>query len=252
MQRCAGATRQPVGALVEVHQQVTRRLAHPRTTGMRGDPDQMHSAALKLDDEQHVQPGQADRLHGQEITRQHAAGLRPQERRPAQPATPRRRPQPVAMQDPSHRRRRHPHAELAALPHDPYVAPPRVLPRHPHHQINNIRGQPLLASSDGRIRPATRHQLAMPPQQRPGRDQKDRPALPRQQLRQHGQHQPIGRLIARPCNLPADHHQLVAQHGYLHIPGIRRRTKANQAQNAPEDHERQHAEHHNGQPARRE
>ena len=49
-----------------------------------------------------------------------------------------RRPEVVAAQDPAHRRCRHPNAQLAALPHDPYIAPARVLPSHPHDQIDDI------------------------------------------------------------------------------------------------------------------
>jgi hypothetical protein len=61
--------------------------------------------------------------------------------------------------------------------------------------------------------------------------EEDRPAIPRQQLRQHGQHQPISRLVARPCNLPSDHHQLMAQHGDLYVLGVRRATQTDQAKN---------------------
>src|SRR6266498_1042055 len=50
----------------------------------------------------------------------------------------------------------------------------------------------------------------MTPQQRPRGDQKERHALPRHQLRQHGEHQPLSSLTARQYNLPVDHHQLVA------------------------------------------
>ena len=49
-----------------------------------------------------------------------------------------------------------------------------------------------------RIRPASGNQLAMPAQQRRGRNQEDRPTASPQQPRQHGQYHTIGRSVARP------------------------------------------------------
>jgi hypothetical protein len=214
-----------------------------------GDPDQVHPATLKLNNEQHIQPGQAHRLHGQEITREHPAGLRPQERRPARPATPGRRTEAVTPQDPAHRRGRHPHAELAALPYDPHVPPPRVLLRHPHHQVDDLGGQPLMSSTGTSAGPATRHQLPMPPQQRRGCNEKDRPAFPWQQPRQYRQHHSVGGCVLRPDDLAPHHHQLMAQYGNLYVLGVRRATQTSQAKNTPDDHERQRANDHDSQPA---
>jgi hypothetical protein len=56
---------------------------------------------------------------------------------------------------------------------------------------------PLSNSPDARTAPAAGHQLAMPPKQRRGRDQKVRPTPPRQQLRQRGQHHPVRGLRKR-------------------------------------------------------
>jgi hypothetical protein len=49
---------------------------------MSGDPDEMYPTPVELDHEQHVQPGQPDRLDSEEIAGQHATGLRAQERTP--------------------------------------------------------------------------------------------------------------------------------------------------------------------------
>jgi hypothetical protein len=84
----------------------------------------------------------------------------------------------------------------------------------------------------------------MPAQQRRGRDQKDRPTLPRQQLRQRSQHHPIRRRKARPRDLPAHHHQLMTQYRDLNVLGIGHRPQADQAHSAPKDQERQRANHH--------
>jgi hypothetical protein len=67
---------QPVGLLIKVHQQITRRLGNPRAGRMRGDAGQVDPTVIKLDHEQHVQAGQPDRLDGEEIAGEGPAGLR--------------------------------------------------------------------------------------------------------------------------------------------------------------------------------
>jgi hypothetical protein len=76
-----------------------------------GDPGHVYPTTL-----QHVQPGQPDRLHREEVTGESSRGLGTQERRPSRPAAPRRWPEPMPAQNSPHRRRRHPDTELAALP----------------------------------------------------------------------------------------------------------------------------------------
>jgi hypothetical protein len=63
---------------------------------MSGDPDQMHPATADLDNEEHIQPGQADRLDREEVACQHGTGLGTQERCPTWPVASRRRAEPVA------------------------------------------------------------------------------------------------------------------------------------------------------------
>jgi hypothetical protein len=66
---------EPIDPIVEVHQQVAGRLRHPLAGRVRGNAGQVHSPPIELDDEQHIQPGQPDRLHGQKVAGQHPAGL---------------------------------------------------------------------------------------------------------------------------------------------------------------------------------
>jgi hypothetical protein len=47
-----------------------------------GDAGQVHPAVFQLDEEQHVQAGQADGLDGEEVTGDRAGGLGAQELRP--------------------------------------------------------------------------------------------------------------------------------------------------------------------------
>jgi hypothetical protein len=66
---------QPMRLLVEVHQQVAGLLGRPSSGGVGGDPGQMHTPPLHLDDGQDVQPGRADGLDGEEVAGQQPAGL---------------------------------------------------------------------------------------------------------------------------------------------------------------------------------
>ena len=70
------------GALVEVHQQIPGRLGHPGAGRVGGDAGQVHPAVLEFDDEQDVQPGQPDRLDGEEVAGQRPGGLGAQKLRP--------------------------------------------------------------------------------------------------------------------------------------------------------------------------
>ena len=135
-----------------------------------------------------------------------------------------------------------------------WISPPRTSTRSTRapapsaRPVDDLRRQTRSNCSDTRISPAVRHQ----------------PAVPRSSVagvtRNTGQTgrgnsfawpAPTGRWgVARPCDLPAQHHQLVAQHGHLHVLSIWRRTQAHQTENTPNDHERHRANHHDRQLAR--
>jgi hypothetical protein len=84
----------------------------------------------------------------------------------------------------------------------------------------------------------------MPAQQSRGRDQKDRPAISRQQLRQSREDHPVRRAIPGPGHLPAQHRELVAQYHDLHVLRVRRGTQPDQPEHLPDDHEHQSAHHY--------
>jgi hypothetical protein len=96
-----------VYAVVEVHQEIAGLLRHPRAGGVGGDAGQMHPPALHLDDEQNVETGQADGLHGEEVTRQQPTSLRREELSPRRAAPARCRAEPVVAQDPANGGCRH-------------------------------------------------------------------------------------------------------------------------------------------------
>jgi len=155
---------EPVGPLAEVHQQVPGGLGDPLPGGVGGDAGQVRATAVELDDEQHVQPGQSDRLDGEEVTRKRAGGLGAQELGPSRSAAAGCRAEPVAVQQVAHRGRRHAHTELAAFAGDPDVAPTCILASQSQHQFDHlgIQAAPMLSAGVG---PAAADQLAVPAQQ---------------------------------------------------------------------------------------
>lgn len=62
---------EPVGLRAHLHQQLAGPLRDPGPGGVRGDAGQPHAAPVEFDDEQDVEPGQADGLDGEEVAGQH-------------------------------------------------------------------------------------------------------------------------------------------------------------------------------------
>jgi hypothetical protein len=97
-----------------------------RIRGATGDVD---PPTAKLNEEQHIEASEPERLNREEITGEHRPGVRPQELTPADPSTRasgRHTRQPKDLGD---RRRRNPHADTRQLADDPLITPARVLTR---------------------------------------------------------------------------------------------------------------------------
>jgi hypothetical protein len=63
----------------------------------------VHPSALELDEEEHVQPLQEDRLDGEEVDRDHAVRLSTQELAPREPGTLARWPEAGPLEELAHR-----------------------------------------------------------------------------------------------------------------------------------------------------
>jgi hypothetical protein len=94
---------QPVCVLAEIDQQIPRRLRHPLTARVCGDPGQVHPAPIEFDDEQHIPSGPAERLQCEDITRQDAGGLAARELSPGWATAAWCRSEPVPAQDTPYR-----------------------------------------------------------------------------------------------------------------------------------------------------
>ncbi len=63
----------------------------------------MHAATLELDEEEHVEPLQRDRLDREEVDGKHALRLRAEKRSPGEPGALARRTEPRALEELTHR-----------------------------------------------------------------------------------------------------------------------------------------------------
>ena len=61
--------------LGEIACEVAGNLGNKGAGRMIGDPEDVHHSALELDDEKHIELGELDRVHDEEVRRQDALGL---------------------------------------------------------------------------------------------------------------------------------------------------------------------------------
>jgi hypothetical protein len=127
------------------------------------------------------------------------------------------------------------------------MSPSRVLPRQPHHQRADCRPDRWPATgrwSQPRVGPAPGDQLTMPAQQRSWADEPNIPKLPAQQTRQHRQHYPILGLQPRPCDLAAQHRNLMTQNEQLDVlrplPSTAENDQCKQTQRKRVNHRQHH------------
>ena len=117
-------------------------LLHPRAARLRVDPGDGHAAGSQLDheeDEVPPEPRQRQHLDGEQIAGRQALPVRLQERLPGHvPAPLGRRVDSVVVQDPLHRGPGDRVAEVRERAADPRVAPPRIVDRHPDHELGDV------------------------------------------------------------------------------------------------------------------
>jgi hypothetical protein len=188
--------------------------------GMRCHSGCNDPPGAELDEEQHVERLEPDRLHREQVARHDPLSLRSKKLRPARPRAARRRAEAVASQQRPDGRGTHSDAELAQLPADSHAAPPGVLPGHPEDQLHGLRvdrwpaRRALLA-----VGPLASNQRAVPAQQRLGRDQKRRPPLYGERPAGGSQQDPVTCGELGPAGLAAQHPKLMPQDQDLQVLG---------------------------------
>ena len=122
--------------------QIAGLLLHPRAARLRVDPGDGHVAGSQLDheeDEVPPEPRQRQHLDGEQTAGRQALPVRLQERLPGHvPAPLGRRVDSVVVQDPLHRGPGDSVAEVRERAADPRVAPPRIVDRHPDHELGDV------------------------------------------------------------------------------------------------------------------
>ena len=122
--------------------QIAGLLLHTRAARLRVDPGDGHAAGSQLDheeDEVPPEPRQRQHLDGEQIAGRQALPVRLQERLPGHvPAPLGRRVDSVVVQDPLHRGPGDSVAEVRERAADPRVAPPRIVDRHPDHELGDV------------------------------------------------------------------------------------------------------------------
>jgi hypothetical protein len=84
--------------LAQDQQQVAGLLGNPRAVGVGGHAGQVDASGVELDEEQHVEPLQPDRVDGEEVTRHDSGGLLAEERPPGRGGAARGWVEPVAAE----------------------------------------------------------------------------------------------------------------------------------------------------------
>ena len=170
-----------VGAFAEVHQEVAGLLGHPGPGGMGGDPGEVYAATAVLDHQQDVQAAEEDGVDVGEVDGKDRVGLRAEELRPGGTGPTRRRIESRVLQNLPDSRRGHGIAEADQLALDAPVPPAGILAGHPQHQCpDRLRcGRPARLSS--RVGPASGHEVGVPAQQGPRRDEPEPAQLRGQQ-----------------------------------------------------------------------
>src|SRR4029453_8857627 len=139
-----------------------RLLKDPRSGLVRCATGKMDTPAPELDEEQHIETTQRDRLDREEVAGEQTRRLTAQKGRPSHRVTARRGLEPGRGKQTPNRAWRDTETELQQLARDPLIAPTRVLARQPQHQIArraHRRGTAALALP---VRPPPAPDLALP------------------------------------------------------------------------------------------
>ena len=195
--------------------EVTRLRGDPAAARLLGGAGEVDAAALKLTEEEHVDPPQGDGLDGQEVAGEHGRRLTADQLAPGQPTSLSSRAEPGLAQEPSHGPHRYRDPEPGELPGDPLITPARVLARQARYELADLAADARAARSPARVGPAARHELAVPADKRLRRDEERGPAPARQQTAGGGQQRSIGAPKDRTSRLAA--HELVAKHHDLEL-----------------------------------
>jgi hypothetical protein len=216
----------------ECPRELTGLLRHPGRRRRRRAASQMDSAAPQLNEEEHVQPLQPDRLHREEIDGEEALTMRADELTPCHPVPRADRSNARVPQPRADSRGGDGNAKPFQLADDSLVTPSWVLTSETDCELPDVRpNRPTTASA--RIRPAFRDQPSVPSQQRRGRNQERVPTKAREQAT-GSQEEPVDVRDRGPADPTAQDREFVSQDQDLEIlEVIRPSVQGQQLQDMP-------------------
>ncbi len=186
---------------------------------MIGDTEDVDYAPLELDDEEHIELVETDRVHDEEVGSQDALGLGGEELFPGR-SNARSWSETVASKYPADRARRDADPEPAKLALNADTTPAAVLPTEADDEIDNLiaeRGTSFTSLGSPSFPPATR-ELPVPSEKSLGRDEEAPPAPPWKKSAERSEDRSVRGLVAHAAmELPLEHADLVAKHHQLDV-----------------------------------
>jgi hypothetical protein len=175
---------------------------------------EVHAPAGDLDEKQHVQPPEPDRVDREEIDRDQASRLRMKELPARWSPAVTGWAEVFLAEDFPYRGRRHRHAQPFQFTNDALVPPTWILARDSQNEVSDLMIRRPSASS-ATVRPAPGDQPPMPAEQRGRLDDEGRPDRAPQQPTCRSQEDPVCRREARTPDLAAQDRHLVTEHSEL-------------------------------------
>src|SRR6266699_1671693 len=121
----------------------------------------MDTPAAELEEEEHIEAPEPERLDSEEVAGDDRVGVGTQEVAPAELGASAGRRHAGLPQDLGDRRCRDAHADSGEFTNDPLVAPARVLTRQPKHELTDLLGDRGSTWSPTSVSPPSPHKLAM-------------------------------------------------------------------------------------------
>ncbi len=191
-------------------------LGRPASVGI-GCATREVAPAAELEEEEHIEAAEPERVDREEIAGDDRLGVSAQELAPAELGAGAGRGHPGLPEDLGDRRCRDAYADTGELADDPLVTPPRVLTREPQDQLPDLLGDRRSTGSPSGIRPPPPHQLAMPAEQGVRADEERRSARSAKQSAGRSKEDAVTLIQPRPRDLAAKNRELVSQHDNLKL-----------------------------------
>ena len=191
-----------------------------------------------VDEKQHVETTQRDRVDVEEVAGERAGCLCAKELPPRRSRSARRRFEAMSSKHVAHARRRENDAELPQLADDAEIASARVLPREPKDECDDLDIEPVRSDLvRTRESPMLANELTVPAQQCCWSDEEGGPTFAREESRERRQHGAISGGEPGTRHLAAEHSELMTKDCDLDVLLFRTWTDSNEAEQLSNEQE---------------